>query len=94
MKMKLTLVAAMTLACAAVRLAAMPTEEEARRAEPVVKKMLAQERAVPGLPQAKGDPRSGERKELGGDEGVVWYSAGVRREIAANRTQLRNTRQT
>ena len=46
MKSKLTLVAAMTLACAAVRLAAMPTEEETRKAEPVVKKLLAQERAA------------------------------------------------
>ena len=46
MKMKLTLVAAMTLACASIQLAAMPTEEETRKAEPVVKKMLAQERAA------------------------------------------------
>ena len=36
----------MAMACVAVQLAAMPTEEETRKAEPVVKKMLAQERAA------------------------------------------------
>ena len=46
MKLKLTLVVAMTLACASIQLTAMPTEEETRKAEPVVKKMLAQERAA------------------------------------------------
>lgn len=35
MKSKLTLVVAMATACAAVQLAAMPTAEETRRAEPV-----------------------------------------------------------
>ena len=34
------------MACAAIQLTAMPTEEETRKAEPVVKKMLAQERAA------------------------------------------------
>ena len=46
MKSKLTLVVAMATACTALELTAMPTAEEARRAEPVVKKMLAQERAA------------------------------------------------
>ena len=46
MKLKLTLVVAMTLACASIQLAAMPTEEETKQAEPVVKKLLAQERAA------------------------------------------------
>ena len=48
MKTKLTMMVAMAAACAAVQLAAMPTEEEARRAEPVVKKLLAGERAALG----------------------------------------------
>ena len=46
MKSKLTMMVAMAAACAAIQLAAMPTEEEARRAEPVVKKLLAGERAA------------------------------------------------
>ena len=46
MKLKLTLVVAMTLACASIQLTAMPTEEETKQAEPVVKKLLAQERAA------------------------------------------------
>ena len=46
MKSKLTLVVAMAAACVAIQLTAMPTEEETRKAEPVVKKMLAQERAA------------------------------------------------
>ena len=46
MKLKLTLVVAMTLACASIQLTAMPTEEETRKAEPVVKKLLAQEQAA------------------------------------------------
>ena len=44
MKTKLTMMVAMAVACAATQLTAMPTEEEARRAEPVVKKLLASER--------------------------------------------------
>ncbi len=46
MKAKWTMMVAMAAACAAIQLTAMPTEEEARKAEPVVKKMLAQERAA------------------------------------------------
>ena len=46
MKTKLTMMVAAAMACAAIQLTAMPTEEEARKAEPVVKKMLAQERAA------------------------------------------------
>ena len=46
MKAKLTMMVAMAMACAAVHLTAMPTEEETRKAEPVVKKMLAQERSA------------------------------------------------
>ena len=46
MKTKLTMMVAMAVACAAVQLTAMPTEEEARRAEPVVKKLLEPERAA------------------------------------------------
>ncbi len=46
MNLKLTMMVAMVAACAAIQLTAMPTEEEARKAEPVVKKMLAQERAA------------------------------------------------
>ena len=46
MKSKLTIVAAIATACAAVQLAAMPTEKETRRAEPVVKKLLASEKAA------------------------------------------------
>ncbi len=42
--MKLTMMVAMAAACAVVQLTAMPTEEETRRAEPVVKKLLASER--------------------------------------------------
>ena len=46
MKAKLIMMVAMAAACAAIQLTAMPTEEETRKAEPVVKKMLAQERAA------------------------------------------------
>ena len=44
MKSKLTMMVAMAMACAAIQLTAMPTEAETRRAEPVVKKLLASER--------------------------------------------------
>ena len=44
MNLKLTMMVAMVAACAAIQLTAMPTEEETRKAEPVVKKMLASER--------------------------------------------------
>ena len=44
--MKTKLICATAAACAAFQLAAMPTEEETRRAEPVVQKMLARERAA------------------------------------------------
>ena len=46
MKAKWTMMVAMAAACAAIQLTAMPTEEETRKAVPVVKKMLAQERAA------------------------------------------------
>ena len=46
MKAKLTMMVAMAVACAAIKLTAMPTEEETKQAEPVVKKLLAQERAA------------------------------------------------
>jgi len=46
MKPKLTMMVAAAMACAAVQLAAMPTEEETKQAEPVVKKLLAQERVA------------------------------------------------
>lgn len=46
MKTKLTLMVVMAAACAAVQLAAMPTEEEAKRAEPAVQKLLASEKAA------------------------------------------------
>ncbi len=46
MKTKLALMVAMVAACAAVQLAAMPTEEEAKRAEPAVQKLLASEKAA------------------------------------------------
>ncbi len=46
MKTKLTLIGTMAVACAAIQLTAMPTEEETKQAEPVVKKMLASERAA------------------------------------------------
>ena len=46
MKTKLMMIGALATVCAAHELAAMPTEEEARRAEPVVKKLLVQERAA------------------------------------------------
>ena len=46
MKTKLTLICAMAAACTAIQLAAMPTEEEMKRAEPAVKKLLAPERAA------------------------------------------------
>jgi formylglycine-generating enzyme required for sulfatase activity len=45
-KMKAKLICVMALACAVFQLAAMPTEEETKRAEPVVKKLLAPERAA------------------------------------------------
>ena len=44
MKTKLTLIGTMAVACAAMQLTAMPTEEETRRAEPTVNKMLVRER--------------------------------------------------
>ena len=46
MNAKLTLIGTMAVACAAFQLTAMPTEEETRRAEPVVQKLLASERAA------------------------------------------------
>ena len=46
MKSKLTLVGTMAVACAAFQLAAMPTEKETRLAEPVVRKLLAREKAA------------------------------------------------
>ena len=46
MKTKLTLIGTMAVACAAIQLTAMPTEEETKLAEPVVKKLLAPERAA------------------------------------------------
>ena len=45
MKTKLLMVGALT-ACAAIQLTAMPTEEETRRAEPSVQKMMAGEKAA------------------------------------------------
>ena len=44
MKTKLTMMVAMTAACAATQLTAMPKEEETRQAEPVVRRLLASER--------------------------------------------------
>ena len=44
MKTKLMMMGALAAACAVNELAAMPTAEETRRAEPVVKKLLASER--------------------------------------------------
>ena len=44
--MKKSLICAMAVVCAAIQLSAMPTEEETKQAEPVVKKLLAQERAA------------------------------------------------
>ena len=46
MKTKLTMMVAMAAACAATQLTAMPTKEEMKRAEPVVKERLASERAA------------------------------------------------
>ena len=46
MKTKLTLIGTLAVACAAIQLTAMPTAEETRRAEPVVRKLLARERAA------------------------------------------------
>ena len=46
MKTKLMMMGALAAACAAHELAAMPTEEETRQAEPVVQKLLASERAA------------------------------------------------
>ena len=46
MKTKLTLIGAIAAACAAIQLTAMPTAEETKRAEPVVRKQLARERAA------------------------------------------------
>ena len=46
MKTKLMMMGVLATVCTAIRLAAMPTEEETRRAEPVVKKLLASERAA------------------------------------------------
>ena len=43
------LICAMAVACAAIQLTAMPTEEETKLAEPVVKKLLASgDRDLPG----------------------------------------------
>ena len=44
--MKAKLICAMAVVCAAIQLAAMPTEEEAKQAEPVVRKLLATEKAA------------------------------------------------
>ena len=46
MKTKLMMIGALATACAALELTAMPTEEETRKAEPVVRKLLAPERAA------------------------------------------------
>lgn len=46
MKTKLMMIGALAAACVVQELTAMPTEEEARKAEPVVKKLLASERAA------------------------------------------------
>ena len=46
MKTKLMMIGALATVCAAQELAAMPTAEETKRAEPVVKKLLASERAA------------------------------------------------
>lgn len=46
MKTRLTLIGTMAVACAAIQLTAMPTEEETRRAEPDVKERLSQERTA------------------------------------------------
>ena len=43
MKTKLMMIGALATVCAAHELAAMPTEQETRRAEPAVKKLLASE---------------------------------------------------
>ena len=45
-KVKTKLICAIALACAAVQLTAMPTEEETKQAEPVVQKLMAPERAA------------------------------------------------
>ena len=44
--MNTRMICAMAVACAAIQLTAMPTEEETRRAEPVVKGMLASEHSA------------------------------------------------
>ena len=46
MKTRLTLIGTMAVACVAIQLTAMPTEEETRLAEPVVQKLLASDRAA------------------------------------------------
>ena len=46
MKTKLMMIGALATVCAAHELAAMPTAEETKRAEPVVQKLLASERAA------------------------------------------------
>ena len=46
MKTELMMIGALATVCAAVQLTAMPTEKETRRAEPVVRKLLAPERAA------------------------------------------------
>ena len=46
MKLRLTLIGTMAVACATIQLTAMSTEEETRQAEPLVQKMLASERAA------------------------------------------------
>ena len=46
MNTRLTLIGTIAVACATIRLAAMPTEEETKLAEPVVQRMLAPEKAA------------------------------------------------
>ena len=46
MKTKLTLIGTMAVACAAIQLTAMPTEEETKQAVPAVRKLLTAERAA------------------------------------------------
>ena len=46
MNTKLMMIGALATACTALELAAMPTEEETKRAEPVVQRMLAPEKAA------------------------------------------------
>lgn len=46
MKTRLTLIGTMAATCAAIQLAAMPTEEETKQAEPAVQRLLAREKAA------------------------------------------------